>query len=100
MRKVFVMLKVIAVSTVATLVLAGCAPSEPQVFGVPQSQWNQLSKKQQHQVIKSYNRQQEIQARSDAERAKIDAQNAPVTDLISATKSVVDHRNNNGFPDF
>lgn len=57
------------------LMLNAC---EPMMFGIPQSQWNQLNQTQQQQVIQGYYAKQEI-----------DAQNKPIVDAISATESVL-----------
>ena len=46
---------------------------EPQMFGVPQSQWNQLSEEQQQEVIRGYN-----------EKQRIDATNEPINRAIGA----------------
>ena len=48
----------------ATLFIAGCA-MEPQMFGMPQNQFNQLTPKQQSEVIASYNRQQEMKTKNE-----------------------------------
>lgn len=78
----------------AAVLLAGCTPPEATYFGVPQSQWVHLSKSQQKQVIKSYNHQQQVQAQADAKRQEIEAQNAPIQALISATQDVMNNKNN------
>jgi hypothetical protein len=60
-----------------TEILVGCTPPEPTMFGVRQSQWQQLTPEQQTEVIKGYN-----------ERAQIDAQNAPIINAINAGSTV------------
>ena len=66
----------------ATLVsgLIGCAASEPTVFGVPQSQWTQLSKQQQDEVIHGYN-----------QRAATREINRPLTDTLGVAKVLLRH---------
>jgi hypothetical protein len=64
------------------LVLAGCTPPEPTVFGIPQSQWNTLSPGEKQQVIKGYN-----------QREKINAQNAPINNAIGAASSLIQQNN-------
>ena len=54
---------------------------EPTIFGMPQSQFSQLSKEQQRQVIDSYNRQQEIRT-----------QNAPAENLIGVLGTAVNQQ--------
>lgn len=51
---------------------------EPQMFGVPQSQWNQLSEEQQQEVIRGYN-----------EKQRIDATNEPINRAIGAAAVVI-----------
>lgn len=63
---------------IMALFLSACTPPEPQVFGMPQSQWNMLTKAQQKQVMQGYYRKQEI-----------DAENAPVQHAISAAQAVI-----------
>ena len=65
-----------------SLTLIACATPEPQVFGVPQSEWNQLSKDQQDQVIRAYN-----------ERQQTKEVNKPMSDFIDAAKDVIDQEN-------
>jgi hypothetical protein len=64
------------------LVLSGCveqaAYTEPTVFGVPQSQWSQLTHAQQNQVIAAYN-----------QRAQTNADNAPLQNIISTAGALV-----------
>jgi hypothetical protein len=60
--------------------LTGCN-SEPQMFGMPQSQWQTLSPKQQKSVIKGYNH-----------RKQIETQNAPLTDAIGAVQNAVNNQ--------
>lgn len=40
------------------LFICGC---EKMLFGMPESQWNQLNEQQQGEVIRGYNEQQRIQ---------------------------------------
>lgn len=56
-------IKIIAVSVFFFFVV-GCQPLEPLIFGVPQSQWYTLTQAQKNAVIRSYNRQQEINAQN------------------------------------
>ena len=65
----------------ALLFLVGCQPPpppapppEPTLFGMPQSQWQSLSKDQQKEVIKGYNKQQEIAEETAAQQAEVQAQ--------------------------
>ena len=60
--------------------VAGCTiePPEQTVFGVPQSQWNQLTPAQQQSVIDGYNKRQQIQA-----------ENAPFESAIGAAQQVL-----------
>lgn len=51
---------------------------EPMVFGIPQSQWNQLTLDQKNQVIAGYN-----------ERQAINAQNAPLQNAINTAGSLI-----------
>ncbi len=73
---------VLAGSLIAT-VLVGCGPSQPTVFGVPQNQWNSLSKSEKQQVIKGYN-----------QRQRIDAQNAPLNNAINEASGIIQQNNN------
>ena len=63
-----------------TYVLAGCTiqPPEPTVFGMPQSEWNQLTPKQKQSVIDGYN-----------QRKQIEAENAPIESAIGATQQAL-----------
>ena len=77
------MIKKLIIISSLMLALAAC---EPTLFGMPQSQFSQLPKEQQQQVIESYNRQQEIKT-----------QNAPLENLIGVLGTATDqqtHRNN------
>ena len=47
------------------LLVAGCEPPEPYVFGVPQSQWDSLNQEQQTRVIDGYNAQQQQQTQNE-----------------------------------
>jgi hypothetical protein len=75
--------------------LISCGPPpEPTVFGVPEHVWVTLSPQERQQVINGYNTQQ-----------KINAQNAPIEGVISATAGAInnqqtlnDAQRNNGFP--
>lgn len=53
-------------------------PPPPRVFGVRQSVWNTLSKSEKKEVIKGYN-----------QRQKINAQNAPLNNVINTTGAAV-----------
>jgi len=44
-----------------SMTLIACEPMEPTMFGVRQSQWNQLSQDQQGQVIAGYNQRRQIE---------------------------------------
>ena len=83
-------IKTIFTVVALSVTLAGCTPPEPTVFGVPQSQWNMLSKSEKQQVIQGYN-----------QRQKINAQNAPVNNALSAASSIIQnnnyYKNNPGF---
>lgn len=67
-----------------SLLLIGCQPPEPVVFGMPQSQWNTLTRDQQNQVIQGYNEQQ-----------RINAQNAPIENAISAAQTILGNKTSN-----
>jgi|688.fasta_scaffold2334658_1 hypothetical protein len=75
--------------------LISCGPPpEPTVFGVPEHVWVTLSPQERQQVINGYNTEQ-----------KINAQNAPIEGVISATAGAINNQqnlnaaqNNNGFP--
>ena len=71
------MKRIIAAALIG-LTLTACTPPEPMYFGVPASQWKTLSPAEKKQVIKGYN-----------QREKINAQNAPAENFISATKAVI-----------
>lgn len=71
----------IAAASLATM-LAGCTPPEPTMFGVPQSQWQQLSPSEKQQVIQGYNQRQQI-----------NAQNAPLNNAIGSAAGLI--RNDN-----
>jgi len=60
--------------------VTGCTiePPEQMVFGVPQSQWNQLTPEQKQSVIDGYNQRQRIQA-----------ENAPLESAIGAAQQVL-----------
>lgn len=51
------------------LLIGGC---ERTMFGVPESQWNQLNKSQQDEVIRGYNEQQRIQQQNAVFMSAID----------------------------
>jgi hypothetical protein len=55
--------------------LNGC---EPTLFGVPQSQWNQLNSSEKSQIIQGYNQKQ-----------LIDAQNAPLESAIDVAGNII-----------
>jgi hypothetical protein len=76
--------------------LISCGPPpEPQVFGVPEHVWVTLTPAERQQVINGYNTQQ-----------KINAQNAPMENVISATQGAITNEQNikasqqNGNPGF
>ncbi len=52
--------KIIALGCLIGLCVAltGCGPSKPQMFGMPQSQFNQLSASQKQETIQQYNDRQ------------------------------------------
>ncbi len=52
--------RLLSIVTVTSTLLCSC-DTTPRVFGMPESQFYQLSPSQQRQVIDSYNRKQEIQ---------------------------------------
>lgn len=70
--------------------VVGCTiePPEQMVFGVPQSQWNQLTPAQQQSVIDGYNQRQRIQA-----------ENAPLESAIGAAQQVIDQGKHHRRPD-
>ena len=73
------MKKIMQIMMVFGIVMLLCACAvEPTMFGMPQSQWNQLSKAQQQEVIKGYNR-----------RKNIEEANKPVTTAISTAGAVI-----------
>lgn len=49
----------ITVILITLATIAGCE-IEPTMFGLPQSQWKQLTKEQQDEIIRGYNEQQRI----------------------------------------
>jgi hypothetical protein len=69
------MFKKILLITISGVLLTAC---EPTVFGVPQSEWNNLTPTQQTQVIQGYN-----------ERKQIEETNKPLTDAISVASSAL-----------
>ncbi len=73
---------VLVVSLIAA-VLVGCGPSQPSVFGVPQSQWNSLSNSEKKQVIQGYNQKQ-----------RIEAQTAPLNNAINEASDIIQQNNN------
>lgn len=77
MKKIVALIGIlISVST-----LVSCQTQEPTVFGIPQSQFNQLTKAQQDQVIKGYN-----------ERKATEAANAPLISAIDKAGEVLKHQ--------
>ena len=60
------------------MLLSSC--SEPTVFGIPQSQWNNLSSPQKQQVIDGYNQRQAIKE-----------QNAPIESAIDAAGTILNN---------
>ncbi len=48
------------------LIQAGCAPLEPYLFGLPESQWNQLSEPEKQAAIEEYYRYQNRPAPSSS----------------------------------
>ena len=79
MFKSFVMLSCIVA---AVTLLSGCTitPPEPMMFGMPQSQFQQLTPDQQSQVISGYNQQQQMQA-----------QNAMIVDVANTAATAFGH---------
>ena len=71
-------------------VTMGCTiqPPEPIVFGIPQSQWEQLTPEQKQSVIDGYN-----------QRRKIAAENAPLESAIGAAQQVLNQDKKNRRPD-
>ena len=67
-----------ALTSLLLITLSGCKPPPPTVFGVRESVWKTLSPQEKRQVIKGYNQTQ-----------KINAQNAPVNNVIGATNAAV-----------
>lgn len=65
------MQKIIYILVFSCCFLMGCQPPEQLIFGVPQSQWNQLTPTQQDAVIQGYN-----------QRMQTAAQNAPLESAI------------------
>jgi len=70
--------------------ITGCTiqPPEPNVFGIPQTQWNQLTPAQQQSIIDGYN-----------QRQRIEAENAPLESAINATQQILkkEHKKPNNF---
>ena len=66
-----VMKKLLSVSllVLSSLLICGC---EKTMFGVPESQWNQLNKEQQDEVIRGYNEQQRIKQQNAVFMSAID----------------------------
>jgi hypothetical protein len=62
----------IAALTILVIGLNGCAPKEPEVFGVPQSQWSQLTPEQQNAAIQGYNERKRIEKVNEPLNAAID----------------------------
>lgn len=69
-----------------TLLLNACTPPEPTVFGVPQSQWNQLTPAQKQQVIDGYN-----------QRQRIKEENAPLQSAIDSASALVQQQQQSNF---
>lgn len=70
------MIKLIRLSLLVTVVcslLSACAPPEPTMFGIPQSQWQALTKQQQDAVIKGYNERQATETANQPYYAAINA---------------------------
>ena len=83
-----------AVSCTLSMGLISCGPPpEPQVFGVPEHVWVTLTPQERQHVISGYNTQQ-----------KINAQNAPMENVISSTAGAINNEQNmkaaqqSGFP--
>lgn len=57
----------------ACFLLSACAPPEPMMFGIPQSQWQTLTKQQQNAVIEGYNARKATQTANQPYYAAINA---------------------------
>lgn len=65
------MTKVISACLLLLGILFSCG-CEKTMFGVPESQWNQLTKEQQDEVIRGYNEQQRIKQQNAVFMSAID----------------------------
>lgn len=71
-------IKPMLVTVGVSFLLAGCGPTQPMMFGIPKTQFEQLSPSQKTAVINQYNQQQ-------AQKAK----DQQVWNLIGAAGSLI-----------
>ena len=77
----------LSIITLLLCCLTACielTPQEPQMFGIPQSQWNQLNVEQQNQVIAGYNHREAMREA-----------NLPVTSAIDVAQQLIQQANDN-----
>lgn len=80
---------ILATCCSAVILLSGCA-----TYGVDNETWGQLTPSQREIAMRNYYRSQEQQQRQQAEIDKINAQNAPLNDAISAIGDLAGSQSN------
>jgi|GEM_PF-2531639 len=65
-------MKLIRLFFLYILTICALSACERSMFGVPESQWNQLTKQQQDEVIRGYNEQQRIKQQNAVFMSAID----------------------------
>jgi len=70
---------------------SGCTP---KTFGIPTTEWNQLSPSERQVVMQQYYQHKQQKEAAQAQVDAINAQNAPLTDAISALEATIPSKTN------
>ena len=81
----------IAAISLGCVILAGCATT---TYGVNNNAWKAMTPKEQQIAMKHYYTQQERQQEQQARVNRINAQNAPINNIISALGGAVNNAGN------
>lgn len=77
-------------SLLSLLSLCACADIfESHSFGVPQSTWDKMSPEERSTAIESYHQQRILEIEAQRRRQEIDAQNAPMNNMINVLGGVL-----------
>ena len=79
-----------SIAMISFLALSACADLfESHSFGVPQSTWDKMSPDERRAAIETYNQQRILEIEAQRRRQEIEAQNAPMNNMINALGGVL-----------